>query len=191
MKCRILKTGIVFGIVILFVGASVFPSISGNINNINAKDKDSTAKITDDMHLIGGIDIRCVESVGGGFNFDWWVAEDRNFTYHVCNGKVKVDYTFLLQTWSDAKFFFLPRLVFCVINIYDGEKKLGEKSQWDTIESKDVYPEKFYLTVESYEIDVPPDGYKFLSVSIAIGFIYPFIFKEGDENVINFWGYFT
>ena len=143
MREGLFRKGLVFAIIVLFVGASVFPSISGNINNSNAKDKDLTAKITGDANnnLIGGINISCVSRDKGIFKFDWWVAEDRNFTYPVTNGKVKVDYTFLLQTWSDGTFFFLPRVIFVIINIYDGEKKLGEKVKLDTISSRDVEPQ--------------------------------------------------
>jgi len=193
MEKGFFRKGIVLGIIVCFVGAGVFPSISGNINNSNAKDKDSTAKITDDTiyNLVGGIRVSCVSRAEGNFKFDWWVAEDRNFTYPVTNGKVKVDCTFLLQTWSDAPFFFLPRVVFVVSTVYDGQKKLGEKLQWDIIILTDVQPKASYLTVETYEIDVPPDGNEFLSVSIAIGFIYPIFFIEGNEKAINFWGYFT
>ena len=113
MKNKLIIKGLVFGIIVLFIGTSVVAA-SINSNQNNAKDKDYTAHTASApiYNLIGGVNI----TFGTPFrphavNFTWWKVTDRNFTFPITGNFINdVNYTFRIKANSTG-FFILPRLV--------------------------------------------------------------------------------
>ena len=193
MENKIISKGLVIGIIVLFLGTNIVPAAI-NTKNIIMNNKNYTTEISDDTvyNLIGGVNI--------SFNFifmkpiiiiEWWRVEDRNFTYPVEDGMVKINYTIRLQTKSNG-FFTLPRFAGLQSFLYyDGDVALGGKGTWKKVKWTQFQPVIEDLYVESYLIPVPEDGYKFLTCNVAYGIRSIPIHWNIISNGIGFWTYFS
>ena len=198
MKDKLLRKGIVLGIIVLFVGTNIVPA-NVNTKNIIANDKNYTAEISDDTihyNLIGGVNISFdnfweKESI----KIEYWFIPHpyRNFTYPVENGMVKINYTLLFQTWSDG-FFLMRGLAWFQNILYDfidgHDKAIGQNTTWRRVKWTDFTPYQEYLYVESYPIPVPENGHRFYLQSIALGII-PLPLKwKIEHDICSFSAYF-
>jgi hypothetical protein len=163
MKNELIRKGLIFGMVLLFVGTSVV-SAKINTNQNKAVDKDYTTSTTERTYynLIGGVnityDFRGTPTV---VKIEWWRAKDRNFTYPVKDGNVKINYTIELQSYSNG-FFFVPRLsslLTLAYAYYPEEKQIGADFDFIIVPFWKSYgsPRSVkYIFVESGPIPPPP-----------------------------------
>jgi len=190
MKNKIISKGLVIGIIVLFVGANIVPA-NTNTKHITVNNKNYTAEISDDTiyNLIGGVNISF--GFSNDIRIEWWRVEDRNFTYPVEDGMVKINYTIRLQTKSNG-FFILPRFAGLKSFLYfDGDVVLGGIGTWKKVKWTQFRPFIEDLYVESYPIPVLEDGYKFLTWNIAYGIRSIPLQWNISSNGIGFWAYFS
>jgi len=113
MKNKLIIKGLVFGIIVLFIGTSA-SATSINLNQNKAKDKDYTAPTTNApiYNLIGGVNITFgTPGQPHAVSITWWKVTDRNFIYPILPGNtICVNYTLRIRANSTG-FFFIPRLV--------------------------------------------------------------------------------
>jgi hypothetical protein len=149
MKNKIVIKGIIIGIILLLVGATVIPA-STNKNQNRTKDNTFAVKTVNDQidNLIGGVIVTFdYAAKDSSVKFEWWKTIDRNFTYPIINGNVSVNYTIKLQAYA-VGVYFIPRLLNMLSTLsYDVNTSRG--SNW--IKWK-VVP--FTLTTPGIEINL-------------------------------------
>jgi len=209
MKNELIRKGLVFGMVLLFVGTSV---VSATIytNQSKAKDNNNTVKIAEDTiyNLIGGVNVTFdFPLVKGAVKWEWWKVNDRNFTYPITNGTVDVNYTIKLQAYSIGVFI-IPRLVGLISTLfYPNEISRGSNWKFCFIKFTDVFPGKvfnIYVHCKNRMPTPPPDQnstktrmWAFNQLSI---FVFPPVYGPDDSlrhsiffdaNGTDFWANFT
>jgi len=208
MKNELIRKGLVFGMVLLFVGTSV---VSATIfpNQSKARDNNQTVKIAESTvyNLIGGVNISFdFHGTRPAVNFTWWINPDRNFTYPITNGKVNVNYTFEVQFYSIGVFF-IPRFAGLISTLYYPENiMLGEGVAVDMVpfwQTKGDYDKFMYVECDNPIPTPPPDvnktNTKFftwnqagaLTITAEYGQnSYVKKFFHHSEREINFWATF-
>ena len=175
---KYLKKGIVLGIILLFLGAS---TVSGT--NFDIKNNSKNEIITQNYNLVGSVTTECyidhVEVI-------WDIEEDRNFTYPIINGKVKLNYTFCWNAYSNDKFPYL--FPWLVINIME---LVYDNSPYDPFigfrlvhyfKTKDRVVQRC-RTMESIEIDVYP-GQKLNFTAHIFTYAFQLVtFRSHQENM--------
>jgi hypothetical protein len=191
------KKGLILGIIFLLFGASISVSaIQTNIkNNLKKENNNIIDKkvITEkkQSYIIGGINITLPAGTDNVPEIEWWKAEDRNFTYKIENGMVKV-YCYLELRIKVDYFFFIPWLVVEFLSLRHRCQDEDIMLDWD-IGGKIVFcdpkPFKKSLYLESYDIIPPPLECNMFDVWIFGNAIHN-LNQWSHSNYFNFWATF-
>jgi hypothetical protein len=166
MKNKFIGKVIVFGIVILFIEMSIIP-VNANTEQNKANNENPIVKTADHTvyNLIGVVNISFHSPwkkppVKPPMKIEWRWEPDRNFTYPIHNGTVKVNYTLKVQISSDG-LFFIPRLVMVITQLFLADIELGDAWFMTKVWIQKLQIVK-YLYVESSSILTPSNGTEFL-----------------------------
>jgi hypothetical protein len=198
MKKSWIKKASVLGMIMLFVSAGLASAINVDIKNPTIENKKYITEIAErqtyqGQNIIGELNILLTKEAP---EFEWWVAEDRNFTYPIINGNVKVNYTFVLKI-KPGDIFLAPWATALALWLYrqsDGEFLAGDIGLdvrlWKPEEGRTKY-----IPGESYSFPASPSEDNEFIAPLVVGCIQlPFIIKiilrkpeYVSWNSIPFW----
>lgn len=188
MRNNILKKGLVLEIILLFLGAGAVSAANFTITNNEIKNKNNIKETTlEKINYIGNVTIeyRWVRPI-----FHWNIVEDRNFTYPIEDGKVKVNYSFEFDGYSSS-LYILPWTTFYLFTLWYKDDLQKVKLKWTVTPCGHITPHLKYIVMETEPIPPPAaneSSYKAWIIPLTHKFLIPrFTF---EDEVISFWASF-
>ena len=120
MENVLIKKGLIFGTVIMFITICIVPT-NADISTNGRQDKYQISNCLQENRLGN---ITAIWNVSNPFKpqiiFDSPDPEDRNFSFPIVGGKSKVNFSVMCRGWIDT-FAFLPRIILFQFGVWDEE----------------------------------------------------------------------
>lgn len=186
MKNKLFRKGLVFGIILLFIGISVIPS---NANVVKKSNDPTVDQLNGDdyTNYLGTIYFNFSRfSVEVGFK----TPEDTNYTFPVINGKYTLNFTIELKAQSEQKLL-LPRGALTYAKISADNTPIWAAFGINVIRGEFVGPWTIKDIERNYN-DPPINGAENVTLSIILrGRGFPFGFLKPEETSFTITAHFA